>query len=303
MNFETIKAGAIKLVGRKILQTKKYAPEILTTVGIVGVVGTVVLASVATYEIDEKLFASRAKRAQIKEFHENTPEGIEYSDESYQKDLVLSYIDSSKALVKLYGAAAALGVGSIVCLLSAHGIMRQRNAALVVAYNTVSEAFKAYRRRVVEDYGPEKDWDYTHGIREEKVETTDENGKVKKSTIIKRDPNGYSEYAKFFDEGNAHWEKNAEHNLFFLKCQQNYANDLLRARGHIFLNEVYDMLGMERTQAGQVVGWVVSKDGGDNFVDFHIFDIDSPRARDFVNGFERNILLDFNVDGVIYHLI
>lgn len=35
----------------------------------------------------------------------------------------------------------------------------------------------------------------------------------------------------------------------------------------------------------------------DNFIDFGVFDGDRPRARDFVNGYERSILLDFNVDG------
>ena len=87
----------------------------------------------------------------------------------------------------------------------------------------------------------------------------------------------------------------------YLKAQQNSFNDLLRARGHVFLNEVYDGLGLERSQAGAVVGWVLGD--GDNYVDFGIFDGDKPRARDFVNGLEASILLDFNVDGVIYDLI
>lgn len=301
MNMEFIKASAIKLVGRGILQTKKYAPEILTGTGIVGVVAAAVMAAKATYEIDEKMFPSRAKRQQIKEYHEKG-EDKSYTDDMYQKDIALSYIHSTQALAKLYGPSLAVGTASIVCILAAHGIMRQRNAALVLAYNTVSEAFKAYRARVVEEYGPEKDFDYRHGIREEIVETTNENGKVKKAKVLTQDPNAHSQYAKFFDELNVHWERNAEANLFFLRCQQNYANDMLHARGHLFLNDVYRSLGMPDTKAGAIVGWVISKEG-DNFVDFGIYDINSPKARDFVNGFERSILLDFNVDGVIYDKI
>ena len=87
----------------------------------------------------------------------------------------------------------------------------------------------------------------------------------------------------------------------FLNGQQNFANDLLQARGHVFLNEVYDMLGIPRSQAGAVVGWV--KEFGDGYVDFGIFDGKTSQARSFVNGEERNILLDFNVAGVIYDLI
>jgi hypothetical protein len=64
------------------------------------------------------------------------------------------------------------------------------------------------------------------------------------------------------------------------------------------------MLGIDRSKAGSVVGWVITKEGtGDNFIDFGVFDGDNPRARDFVNGREGSILLDFNVDGVIYDKI
>ena len=91
----------------------------------------------------------------------------------------------------------------------------------------------------------------------------------------------------------------------FLRAQQQYANDKLIAQGHLFLNEVYDMLGLPRTKAGAIVGWVYDDNNavGDNFVDFGIYDVHRETARDFVNGYERSILLDFNVDGVIYDLI
>jgi hypothetical protein len=76
---------------------------------------------------------------------------------------------------------------------------------------------------------------------------------------------------------------------------------MLRVRGHVFLNEVYDALGIERTKAGSVVGWVMGE-GRANSIDFGLYD-GRERARAFVNGYERTIILDFNVDGVIYDLI
>ncbi len=88
-------------------------------------------------------------------------------------------------------------------------------------------------------------------------------------------------------------------NRHFLHLQQNYANDLLRSRGHIFLNEVYDLLGLERSQAGQIVGWVMNGEG-DNFVDFGLFECESSR---FINHLEQSIVLDFNVDGAVYDKI
>ena len=119
------------------------------------------------------------------------------------------------------------------------------------------------------------------------------------------DPGEYSIYAKFFDDGCTGWTKDPEYNLMFLKDQQRYANDLLQSKGHLFLNEVYDMLGIPRTKAGQAVGWIYDEKNpvGDNFVDFGMYDMYNEKARDFVNGYERTILLDFNVDGNILDMI
>ena len=109
-------------------------------------------------------------------------------------------------------------------------------------------------------------------------------------------------YARFFDEGSPMWCKDAEMNLMFLKNQENYANDKLKAKGHLFLNEVYDMLGLPRTKSGAVVGWLYKEENpiGDNHVDFDIY---NDRNHDFVNGYERTALLDFNVDGMILDYI
>ena len=108
-------------------------------------------------------------------------------------------------------------------------------------------------------------------------------------------------YARFFDETSTNWQRTQGYNQFFIQAQQNYANDLLKSRGHVFLNEVYDMLGLERSKAGAVVGWV--KGNGDNYIDFGVFQGDEWNAMRFVTGDERSILLDFNVDGVVYHLL
>ena len=91
--------------------------------------------------------------------------------------------------------------------------------------------------------------------------------------------------------------------MMFLRAQQNYANDLLRARGYLTLNEVLDGLGIQGTQmlrkAGMVVGWKYEKDNqyGDNDVCFDIYS--TYRKREDGN-VEPCIILDFNVEGSIY---
>ena len=301
MKFEALKEVGTRAIGRTLLQTKKYAPEILTGVGIVAVVAGAVMAAKSTLELEAELVYSQDLREKTKALREERSEE-EYSTETYTKDIAISYVRTAQAVTRVYGPAVAVELTGVVCLLAAHGIMRKRNASLAMAYSAVHEAFRAYRARVIEEFGPEKDFDYKNGIREEVVEETDDKGKIKKVKKLVQDPNKYSGYAKFFDETNPNWERNAETNLFFLRCQQNWANDKLHAKGHLFLNEVYDALGIDRTGAGAVVGWMISKEG-DNFVDFGIFDEERPRVRAFVNGLEKSVLLDFNVDGVIYDKI
>ena len=133
----------------------------------------------------------------------------------------------------------------------------------------------------------------------------DGNETIVTDTVKTMDPTLYSDYARFFDAASPCWQNDPEYNLMFLKAQQQYANDLLRAKGRLFLNDVYDMLGIEKTKAGQVVGWVYDRENpnGDNFVDFGIYDMSKERVRAFVNGYETNILLDFNVDGNIWDLM
>lgn len=110
-------------------------------------------------------------------------------------------------------------------------------------------------------------------------------------------------YARYFDESCKGWTKDPDYNKMFLCHQQNYCNDKLRAKGYLFLNEVYDQLGIPRTKAGAVVGWVYDEENpiGDNKVDFCIHSFDA--NRDFVNGYNNVVLLDFNVDGNILDLI
>lgn len=121
---------------------------------------------------------------------------------------------------------------------------------------------------------------------------------MKEVELERKNVENTSIYARFFDESCAAWSKDAEYNLTFLKGQQAHANDILRARGYVFLNEVYDMLGMPRTKAGQAVGWIYDESNpyGDNYIDF---DLNDERCSTFVNGYERSVLLDFNVDGNI----
>ncbi len=303
--LEVIKQSIQKTTGRTGLVLKKYSPEILMGAGILGIVGSTVLACKATLKLEDIIDDAKNTLDTIDSTLESGEYSEQYNEEDAKKDKAIVYVKTGVELVKLYAPAISLGVVSIACLMGSHNIMKKRNVAVVAAYKAVEESFANYRRRVVEEFGKDKDEEYRYGIvrTEETITETNKDGKKTKvkKTVDRLDPNHISQYARFFDECSPNWSKTPEYNLLFLKAQQNYANDLLKARGHLFLNEVYDMLGIPRSQAGAVVGWVLDKDN-DNFVDFGIYNGDE-RGRAFVNGDERSILLDFNVDGVIYDLI
>ena len=103
-----------------------------------------------------------------------------------------------------------------------------------------------------------------------------------------------SPYAFKFDENSASWDRSRDMNVFFLKFTQDYFNDLLKLREYLFLNEVYDRLGIPRRALGQCVGWVYNENNpnGDNFVDLDIFNERN-------NNDETVFILAPNVDGYI----
>lgn len=290
-------------------KVEKHSPEILLGVGVVGVVATTVTACKATMKLNDILDECSETREKIKEVAENPNYEDRYTEEDAQKDLTINYVQTGVKIAKLYAPSVVLGVFSVGCLLGSHNVMQKRNAALSAAYLTVDKSFKEYKQRVIDRVGEEVEKEIRYGIKAEEIETTVQNEDGTETTVTETvktmDPTLYSDYARFFDEASPYWQKDPEYNMVFLKAQQQYANDLLRAKGRLFLNDVYEMLGIDKTKAGQIVGWVYDEENpnGDNFVDFGIYDMSKERVRAFVNGYEANILLDFNVDGNIWDLM
>lgn len=259
-------------------------PTLFFAAGVTGMVTSTVLACRATLKLEGTLA----------EFEQPVEQMYEPSD----ADQARTKLRAGLAIARLYAPAFIVGAASITMLTKSHNTLVKRNAALSAAYTALDKGFRDYRSRVVEKYGEAADDELRYGgqIEKEKV-----GGKTVSKT--KAGPNAASIYAVWFDEYNPNWGKDPEVNKLFLRAQQNYLNDLLHARGHVFLNEAYYALGFDHTQAGSVVGWILNE-GGDNYIDLGVFSgEDDERIRDFVNGREATILLDFNVDGLIWDKI
>lgn len=295
--------------GKAGLQLKKHSPEILVITGVVGTVAAAVMACKATTKLDTVLAESKENIDKINNYIETEGYSEQYTEEDGKKDLAITYVQSGLKVAKLYAPAVAVGALSITAILAGHNITRKRNVALAAAYTAVDGAFKEYRGRVVERFGEALDKELRYNIKPTEVEetVTDENGNEVIVTKTVNTPHfkEHSDYAKFFDEGCVAWSKDPEYNLMFLKQQQRFLNDLLKSRGHVFLNEAYDAVGIDRTTAGQVVGWIYDEKhpNGDNHIDFGLYDGDSEAMRRFINGIEPRVLLDFNVDGPIMNMI
>ena len=266
---------AFNSVGLKI---KKYSPEILIVTGIVGVVTSTVMACKATTKVNDVI--EKGKEA-INDVHDKVADaeaGIidakVYTPEIQRKELALAYGRTGYELVKLYAPAVTVGVLSLTAIVSSNNILRKRNTAIAAAYAATEKLFKEYRGRVVDRFGKEVDRELRYNIKKREI----------LDNIL-----------------------NEEFEKFFLMQVQEYANRKLKEQGYLFLNDVLEALGFDIIPAGQVVGWTYDKGNpeSEGFVSFGIFDdVYTNQAKaNFINEYEKSILLDFNHEGNILEYI
>lgn len=302
---------SVNLTFNKIgFQLQKKSPELLVAAGIAGIVVSAVMACKATIKACDVAEEAKETIDEIHEAEENgvTKAGKSYSADDTKKDLTIAYLQTGIKYAKLYAPAVIVGAASVSCILASHKMMKQRMAAAAAALSATDKAFKDYRSRVMERFGEQVEKEIRYNIKAKEIKKTvvDESGrkeKVKEVVDVPAaegwDPSQYSPYARCFDETNLSWNRDSEMTRFYLRARQAQAGDKLRSRGHLFLNEVYDMLGFPRTKAGAVVGWLYDPrrpELGDSYVDFGMYEI---QQEDGVGGYGSSFILDFNVVGDI----
>lgn len=290
-------------VGRSSLVVSKHSPTILFGAGLIGFGATVVLACRATLQLEEVLDNTAEDIALAHEAKKIKPG---YTEADHKHDIAYVRIRSGMAIFKLYAPSIIVGSLSVAALTGSHNIMSKRNAGLTAAYAATEKAFAEYRARVEAEFGEDKERELRHGVQENTILEETDGGPKKKKV---RGFEGASQYAIVFEEGaTSNWEPTPEYNILFLRTVQNHLNDQLNANGHVLLNDAYEALGYPRTTAGAVVGWVRNNpnysDTDAAVIDFGVFtDHNRDRIRDFVKGDSGSLLIDFNVDGVVYDLI
>lgn len=306
--FDDLKMLVSSKTARQVLVAQKHSPRILFAAGVVGVVGATVLACRATLKLTQVLDDHDVLVDKERALHEKV-DGTAYSDELLKKNLVKLNMKLAIDITRLYAPAVGVGILGVASLTGSHIVLTKRNTATMAAYAAVDKAYKDYRGRIIEKFGAETDRDISQGVEERKVEEKLADGTTATTTekVVKGPHIGGSGYAQVFDERSGKFTKMPGMNAQIVMMCQNYANDKLRSQGHLFLNEVWDMLQLPRTQAGSVVGWVYDDKNaahtGDNYVTFNVFDGDSEEVEKFIEGKEKYVTLDPNVDGVIWDKI
>ena len=268
MNIVTVSEKFPKIarfVTKAVFKVKKHSPEILTVVNAAGVVGTAVMASKATLRLEEEVLK---------------PTEVDRANDETRGDKVKTVVRLSGRFVKLYAPSIIVGGVTIASGVASNRILNGRYVTAVAAYQALEQRFRESNEEIAQY-----------------VENTEDTPE-EQSEVIRAQRNPYE---FLFDELNPNWQKQEGLNKYFLEMNQNHANDKLRAQGHLFLNEVLDMVGIPRTQAGSITGWVWNSNTGDGFVDFGI--LTEGEVHNYTQREDISVRLNFNVDGVIYDQI
>lgn len=250
----------------------KNAPKICVAVGVAGVAAGVGIAC------------------------KDTLAGVDEINQAKADICEKEYIPAAKRMVKVYWPSFVVIGGSLFMIVGGHYILAKRYAGLVIAYEGLNKSYKNYRGYIKKNYGDAVDFNARHA--EDNVELIDNEVIAINPKDIFIPDRDLSDYAALFGKGySLHIdEHNDDPETIFniLRSTEEWANAVLQEQGYIYLQDVYNNLGLIDKFAPDGVGWCAGI--GDDYVDFGIYSL---RNGDAINQLESMYWLDFNVDGYI----
>lgn len=315
----SIFSSAAKFGSNLIHKVKFRSPELLIGAGVVGLVGAAVVA------VRRGVRWHTAAKAEI--VHDlETIKKAEGSPQYTREDRVRDYAQvigkGVWSFAQIYGPSVAVGVASVVSILTGTGILKGRLAAMTSAAATAQAALDRYRQRVRERLGEDADYEFAYEVSAKKAKIKHEDGTKETQVTYHLVPSSgewmsASPYSRLWDESALEWSPNRELQYLTLRSLENHFNRELDVRGVVFLNDVYKALGLPMSKDAALVGWIkdyekpkmaklaaeLGRVPGDGVISFGVFENESPSARAYLSGDDDRVVLDFNVDGVIYDLI
>lgn len=275
-----------RTVGRTVLRTKANSPTILFVAGVVGMGTTVVLACKATMKVEGILTDHEKDMMEIGRM-ENRANGnlTNRQEEEFRKERQHVSLRTTSRMIRIYTPTAVAGVITIACLTTSHRQLVSRNAQLTAAYVTLQRFLESYRGRVRQEIGEEKERDVYYASTPVTLAEDTPNGPKK---VYGSKPGMRSPYSQVFDDSNHNFQESSTYNEHWFRIQEDMLTNKLRAQGHLFLNEVYDRLGLPRTPTGQLCGWAIPHPESDDFVEIKFFPM---------HDYNGSYMLDFNAAG------
>lgn len=223
------KSGIAKIIKNLQVVTRKYQPEILTGIGIAGMITTTIMAVKATPKALDKI-------EEIKDEHKKDVDKKEYCKEIIVK------------VAPIYIPATIICGLSVSCLIGASSVNFKRNAALATAYTLSESALKEYQDKVVETIGPKK---------EEIIRSA-----VAKDTFEKEPVSSKEVYITekgetlFYEPLSGRYFKS---DIDSLRKMENELNRRMRDENYITLNEFYYEIGLPGTELGEIMEWDIDR--------------------------------------------
>ena len=288
-----------------IARISKHAPTILSVTASAGVIATGYLAWKAGTRFEDVEGRDWDRRKECLRNADIIPD--EDVPKIERKNRILFILDT----VRTVAPAAIVGAATITMIYFSNSISKKRLAAMGAAYATLQTAFDGYKRTMVEALGKESvdkilkpKLPNVGKSAEEILSSDNKSDAANVSDAVVNSLKALSPYARIIaEESSTCWDPNEDYTSQNLAAVQLWANRRLERKGHLFLNEVFDQLGLSRTREGAVVGWLKNGEG-DNYVSFGDFDASIYRVpSDDYTRVDSNFIVDFNVDGVIWDRI
>lgn len=313
-------AGGVLARGK--LFAKANAPEIFFISGIALGAGCVVMTArnsiVKLNDANNKIAAIRDKLESDIQYANDHDIKINTGKEKFKliKTAAWEY-------TKVYAVPAALGVASVTCLCVSWGLMKARNAALILSAEAATKAFEEYRARVISDQGPIKDMEYYTGRHVEEIEEIVENpdGSISaEKTIVADDPpfeGPFMDISRDFlwDARSKQFSSSRQNNKSRLKEIQSTANGMLWRNRYLYVADVLKLLGLEYLMEenpeimsiAQTHGWILDKNDiygpGLTRVNFGLTNLDDPNMNLFMHGKSDSVILHLNHNGYILNKV
>lgn len=224
----------------------RRSPEILTGIGVAGMITTTVLAVKATPKALKKI-----EEKKLEVYDELDP--LDVPSQALPEDVKLKPIEVVKVTWKCYIPAVVTGAASIACIVGASKVNLKRNAALATAYNLSQTALTEYKEKVVETIGDKKEQKIRESIAQDKIDKNPPSEEVNKSLVIL----GNGDFPVKDTLSGRYFISNENK----LDAIENKINSKLLSYDYVSLNEIYDELELEPTSLGDQLGWNRYRDG------------------------------------------